>query len=48
MKIQQGERREGRKEGREEDMKDVLIKLYRTILDTTVIIVYYQPHVSVL
>jgi hypothetical protein len=31
MKIQQGNRREGRKKVREEDMKEVLIKLYRTI-----------------
>jgi hypothetical protein len=31
MKIRQGNRREGRKEAREEDMKEVLIKLYRTV-----------------
>jgi len=31
MKIQQGNRREGRNEVREGDMKGVLIKLYRTV-----------------
>jgi len=31
MKIQQGNMREGRKEVREGDMKEILIKLYRTV-----------------
>jgi len=43
-----GKQREGRKEVREEDMKEVLIKLYRTSLDTSLLIIYQQPHVSAL
>jgi hypothetical protein len=31
MKIQQGNRKDGRKEVEEEDMKELLIKLYRTV-----------------
>jgi len=41
-------KKEGGKEVREDDMKEVLIKLYRTSLDTTVLIIYHLPHVSVL
>jgi len=42
MKIQQGHRKEGRKEGIDENMKEVLIKLYKTSLDTTLLIIYNQ------
>jgi hypothetical protein len=48
MKIQQGNRKEGRKDVREEGMEEVSIKLYRTSLDTTLLIIYHQQHVSAL
>jgi hypothetical protein len=48
VKIQQGQRKEGRNEGRDEDMKGVLIKLHNASLDTTLLIIYHQQHVSAL
>ena len=45
---QQGQRKEGRNEGRDKDMKEILIKLYKASLDTTVLIIYHQRHVSAL
>jgi hypothetical protein len=48
MKIQQGQKKEGRNEGRDEDMKEVLIKLYKASLDTTLLIIYHQRHVLAL
>jgi len=46
MKIQQGHRKEGRNEGIDENMKEVLIKLYKTSLDTTLLIIYNLTYFS--
>jgi hypothetical protein len=41
-------RKEEKNEVREEDVKEVLIKLYGTSIETNLLIIYHQPHISVL